>query len=269
MAAPIQRYSDPRLYGIILVTPFEQSYEWISTVAHPLHPRCSMITECTVRAMKVFTGILAIAMTTALALVGRIIQIIHYHSISENARLYPVQVSVDGMQLPRLRTCPLPPPAAYHGTHEDAAISILRWGFDPSRTSAGAKMAEAVYFSERATTSASYGDNQLIVSLDLREREVAYISNESLREFKNSTNKDFSNKTVMAAVRDLYYQNGYRAIKYDLGDYDTEEAWAIYDPSCISIQQIKPSSFGAQSRVTIDVGSSAPSNSGNNFAIAC
>ncbi len=43
----------------------------------------------------------------------------------------------------------------------------------------------------------------------------------------------------MAAVRELYYQNGYRAIKYDLDHYGTEEAWAVYDESCISIIKVQ------------------------------
>ena len=77
MPAPIQRYSDPRLYGTTLVKPFDKSYQWIRTVAHPLHPECSLVAECAVRAMKVLTGSLALAVTALPALIGRIIQIIH------------------------------------------------------------------------------------------------------------------------------------------------------------------------------------------------
>lgn len=46
----------------------------------------------------------------------------------------------------------------------------------------------------------------------------------------------------MADVRELFYQNGYRAIQYSLRFYGTTEALAVYDPSCISIKEIKPSS---------------------------
>ena len=30
MAAPVQRYSDPRLYGVTFTKPLNKSYEWIS-----------------------------------------------------------------------------------------------------------------------------------------------------------------------------------------------------------------------------------------------
>lgn len=241
MPAPIQRYSDPRLYGTTLVKPFSASYQWIRTVAHPLHPKCSLITECAVRAMKIMTGTIALAITALPALVGRLIQIIHYHSISKEIRANPPEVIVDGMQLPRLQPCQMPGPTKYHGTHEAAAIGILRWGFNPSITASGAKMAEAVYVSARDVVSAVYGEDQLILSLDLREGEIAYANNDTLYEFTARIGKDLSDKRVMAAVRELYYQNGYRAIKYELDHYGTEEAWAIYDPSCISITQIRPS----------------------------
>jgi hypothetical protein len=241
MAAPIQRYSDPRLYGTTLVKPFNASYQWIRTVAHPLHPKCSLIAECAVRAMKIVTGALALAITAFPALIGRLIQIIHYHSIAKKVRANPPEVIVDGMRLPRLQACPMPGPKKYHGTNQTAAIGILRWGFDPTKTASGAKMAEAVYVSANDVVSAAYGTDQLILSLDLREVEIAYASDETLGEFTSRIGKDLSDKKVMAAVRKLYYQNGYRAIKYDLDHYGSEEAWAIYDPSCVSIKQIRPS----------------------------
>lgn len=75
--------------------------------------------------------------------------------------------------------------------------------------------------------------DQLILSLDLREGEVAYANDQILKEF--TKDKDFSDKKVSSTVRELYYRNGYRAIKYDLDHYGTEEAWAIYDSSCVSI----------------------------------
>ena len=237
MAAPVQRYSDPRLYGVTFTKPLNKSYEWIRAVANPLHPKCSLIEECAVRAIKVLTGILAIAITSLPALVGRIAQVIHYHSISEDVRLHPPEVIIDGMHLPSLQACPMPRSEKYHGTNEDAAISILRWGFDPNRTAPETKIANAVY------VSADYGLGQLILTLDLREGEFAYVNDAALRKFTGSTGKNLADKKVMAAVRELFYQNGYRAIKYDLKFYGTEEAWAVYDPSCISIQQIRLSQY--------------------------
>lgn len=118
-----------------------------------------------------------------------------------------------------------------------AAMNILRWGFDPSKTAPESKMAEAVYVSSNDTVSVSYGGNQLILALDLQEEETAYLSDDSLKGFKE--NVDFSDKKDMSSVRQLFYQNGYRAIRYDLDHYGTEEAWAVYDPSCISIKQIR------------------------------
>lgn len=241
MAAPIQRYSDPRLFGITLVKPFNTAYQWIRTVTHPLHPKCNLITECAIRTMKMMTGSVALAMTALPALVGRIIQMIHYHTLSKNVLSNPPQVIVDGMQLPHLESCSMPAAKKYHGTNEAAAIGILRWGFNPSKTALGSKMAEAVYVSAKDVVSAVYGVDQLILSLDLREGEIAYASNCIRDNFIHSINKDLSDKKMIAAIRELFYQNGYRAIKYDLDCYGKEEAWAIYDPSCISIIQIRPS----------------------------
>lgn len=239
MPASIQRYSDPRLYGITLVKPFDKSYQWIRTVAHPLHPECSLVAECAIRAMKMLTGSLALAATALPALIGRAIQIIHYHSISADVRANPPEVVVDGMRLPDLQYCPMPAPKKFHGTSREGSIGILRWGFDPSRTASGSKMAEAVYVSASDVVSVAYGIDQLVLSLDLREGEIAYASNRALGEFTLKTGKDLSDKKVMAAVRELYYQNGYRAIKYDLDHYGTGEAWAVYDKSCISITKIQ------------------------------
>ncbi len=241
MAAPIQRYSDPSLYGGVFVKPFDKSYQWTRTVVHPLHPKCNLIAECAVRAMKILTGTLAMAMTALPALVGRVIQMVHYHCIPKEVRANPEPGSVGEIRLPRLESCALPPPKKYHGTSEEGAIGILRWGFDITRTASGAKMGEAIYVSASDVVSAAYGQDQLILSLDLRETEVAYLSDSALREFQEQIGEGFSDKRVMTAMRELFYQNGYRAIKYDLDHYGKEEAWAIYDPTCISIKQIRPS----------------------------
>lgn len=239
MPAPIQRYRDPRLYGASLVKPFDQSYQWIRTVAHPRHPECNLMIECAVRAMKVFTGTFSLAMTALPALIGRVIQIIHYHYISADIRANPAEVMVDGMCLPALQSCRMTTSKKFHGTDRNGAIGILRWGFDSSRTAPGSKMAEAVYVSASDAVSVVYGRDQLILALDLREGEFAYVSDQALNEFNQKIDRDLSDKKVMAAVRDLYYQNGYRAIRYDLNCYGGEEAWAVYDESCISITKVQ------------------------------
>lgn len=236
MAAPIQRYSDPRLYGTSLVSPFAGSYEWIRTVAHPWHPRCSFVAECAFRAMKTFTGIVALGISALPALAGRIVQIIHYHWIPAEVRAHPAEIVIKGMHLPQREVCSKPVGVVFHGTDQESAIGILRWGFDPRKTALGAKMGEAAYVSARPYVSAAYGVDQLILLLDLREGEIAYVTDEALGELGGG-------QEDMAAVRQLFFQNGYRAIRYDLPYYGIEEAWAIYDPSCISITKIQPSPF--------------------------
>lgn len=245
MPAPIQRYNDPRLYGTAWVSSFRHSYQWIRTVAHPWHPHCNQVAECAIRVTKSVTGILAMAVTALPALIGRTIQIIHYHLISREKREHPAEVVVQGMHLPYLEPCPLPAPKKFHGTAREGAIGILRWGFDPSRTAAGAKMGDAVYVSANDVVSAAYGQDQLILSLDLREGEVAYISDANIETFERMLPSGLTPKFIMAAVRTLCYQNGYRAIRYDLDHYGREEAWAVYDPSCISIQGIRLSPVAA------------------------
>jgi hypothetical protein len=242
MAAPIQRYGDPRLYGTTFVKPLDKSYQWIRTASNPLHPKCCLIMECAVRVLKLVTGTFAIAITCAPALVGRSIQVIHYHCLSREARAHPQAVAVAGMHLPKLEPCPMPKPKKFHGTSRSGAIGILRWSFDAGKTKPGSKMADAVYVSASDVVSAAYGVDQLVLSLDLRPGEIAYASDSTLGEFTRSIGQDLSDKKVMAAVRELYYQNGYRAVKYDLDHpFGRQEAWAVYDVSCISILEVRPS----------------------------
>ena len=247
-AAPIQRYSDPRLYGVTLTKPFNGSYQWIRTIAHPMHPHCSLIVECAVRAIKIVTGTLALTLTAVPALIGRVVQMAHYHFMSQDDRARPVEVLVKHLFLPGLAPClpPNPTKVVYHGTAEAAAISILRWGFDPEKTAPGAKLGEAVYVAVENVVPAAYGTDQLELSLDLRRGEVAYLDDSTLTAYKVSLASviqgEFADKEIMQAIRELFYQNGYRAIKYDLDhESGTEEAFAVCDPSCISIQRLDAS----------------------------
>ena len=96
-------------------------------------------------------------------------------------------------------------------------------------------------FSASNLISSQFGTDQLILSLDLNESEVAYASDKNLTEFALKINKDLSDKKNMAAVQELFYKNGYRAIKYDYQNIHKEEAWAVYDPTCITITDIQPS----------------------------
>ena len=250
MPAPIQRYSDPRLYGITLVNPFNKSYQWIRTVAHPWHPQCNVVAECAVRAMKAFTGILALAVTALPALIGRIIQIVHYHSISADGREEPPEVVVNAMHLPDLQYCSMPASKKFHGTSSNGAIQILRWGFDPSRTAKDSKMAEAVYVSASDVVSVAYGSDQLVLSLDVKKGEIAYASALALNNFYLSIEAP-CDKKVMSAIRDLYYQNGYRAIQYPLAHHGAEKALAVYDTSCISITKVNLSPIAGSTAISI------------------
>jgi hypothetical protein len=239
MAAPIHRYSDLRLYGTTFVKPFNYSYQWIKTVGNPLHPQCNLIAECAIRAIKLLIGTVVMTGTALPASIGRIIQITHYHFISKAIRLHPPKISINDMELPSLQPCTVPQSEVFHGTEEKGAIGILRWGFDPHKTKEGSKIGEAVYASAVNTVSSSYGSDQFILSLNLRENEVAYLDDDTLMKF--STGKDFSNKKTMTAIRELFLKNGYRAIQYTINHHGKEKAWAIYDVSCISIIRVQPS----------------------------
>ncbi len=236
MAAPIQRYSDPRLHGTCFVKTCASSYEWIRTVAHPIHPECNLVAEVAVRALKVFTGALAIVITALPALIGRIIQIIHYHTLSSAIRARPPIVVINNLQLPDLESC-APTCETFHGAEDTAAIGILRWGFDPHRAASGSKIGDATYVSASNKVSASYGHTQLILNLDLKDGEIARLSPNALA----CTNWNLSDKKIMSDVRELFLHNGYRAIRYDLTFFGQTEAWAVYDTSCISISAIQVS----------------------------
>jgi hypothetical protein len=241
MAASIEKYSDIRLFGATLVQPFGKSYEWLRTASHPLHPKCNLITECFFKMIKILTGSLALVAMAPLACMGRLIQIAHYHSLLTDTRKNPQEITVKGLTLPTLTRCTMPAPIKFHGTTQEGALGILRWGFNPSRTQVGSKMGEAVYVSASDSVSVHYGDDQLVLELDLKENEIAYITNSDLEAFIQSTGLDLSTQKGMADMHALFYQNGYRAIKYDLDCRGQEEAWAVYDPSCISIIRINPS----------------------------
>lgn len=89
--------------------------------------------------MKIVLGVVGVTLVTIPAIVGRVIQISHYHYLSVDARLHPVQVTVEELSLPRLQPCQIISSTKFHGTKPEAAIGILRWGFAPSKTLAGAK----------------------------------------------------------------------------------------------------------------------------------
>lgn len=234
MGAPIIKYSDPRLYGAILTKPFEISYQWIRTSVHPWHPKCLVIVECAVRAIKILTGILLLALTAFPAFLGRLIQLIHYHSKETINRANPTELLVNGLHLPKLERCLCPAATMLYATSEEKAIELVRWGLHLSTLSDSIR-GDAIYISADPEISKAYGGDQLVLALDLRDEEVAYVSSDEWELF----NFRVPAEATFLDFRELFYENGYKAIKYDL--YGGEQkTWAVYDPSCVSIVEVRP-----------------------------
>jgi hypothetical protein len=102
--APIQRYSDPRLYGDILVRPFREMYgSWMLPVRNPVHPHSNYYVEMGRRSLNALVGVVCIVALSVFPLIGRIVQMIHYHSLAEAKRKKPEAVSYQGMSLPAVK----------------------------------------------------------------------------------------------------------------------------------------------------------------------
>lgn len=239
LAAPIQRYGDCRLWGAFLTQPFSKAYQWTRVASYPLHPRGSVVYDCALKALRLLTGALALAATALPALAGRILQIMHYHSLSQEARAYPRPIAVREMNLPALTPCrPLAAQIYYKATRVNA-LSILRHGFDPKKTPLGSKMGDAIYYaSANESASANYGKDLLLLSVDVRPGEIAYLNDDSLQQFARATGFDMPDRRSMADFKNLFHKNGYRAILYDLSYFGAGDAWAIFDTSCLTIKSI-------------------------------
>jgi len=236
MAAPIQRYTDPRLTGEFLAVPLEKSYAWIRTVTNPVHPKCSKSYEYVVRAFKALTGVIALALTTLPWLLGRSIQVISYHVMGTARRENRLEFGAE-LVLPRFASCDLPEAFRSHATSQTSAISILRWGFDPSKTMSGA-LGDAIYITATDQKMSVPGNDQLVLSLDLKKDEVISINEHDLSNWRDSNRRplDITDKKTSAAMREVFLKNGIRAVNYRLNP----EAWAIFDESCISILEVHP-----------------------------
>ncbi|MDE3045966.1 MAG: hypothetical protein KGJ02_04915 [Verrucomicrobiota bacterium] len=224
----IQTYSDSRLRGDWLVKPFTASYQWMRTAFNPCHPQANVLVECALRVVKVVTGVLAMIVTVWPALVGRLVQITHYHCMTKARRGFPPTCGVGNFTLPSpaMNSCPVPQ-AVYYGT--DRALNILRWGFDRHPPAPTILTGEAIYASEIKGSSTEKKE-ELVLSLDLQPTEVASLN---ITSFELSETANLGKDK--AAARTLFLQNGFRAIKYTGLSHDV---WAIYDPSCISIQKV-------------------------------
>lgn len=265
-AAPIFRYGDERLYGASLIRPFIKSYEWVKPISYPIHPDSSLVYEYFIRLFHAIVGLASMAVTSPLALVGRVSQILHYHLLSEYDRSLPAVISIDGIKLPehgRPRNGAL---KVYHGTDPQSSKSILRWGFDLSKSSLDVKLGRAAYLSLGEEVSAQYGKDQLILDLSsLDEKEIASLTEsqynkwmgKSLKKYKET--KEISEeelnpaqqKEFNATIQKLFLRNGFRVIQYELQDEEigSSQALAVYDTNYISIVDIVPSPKAEVTRI--------------------
>lgn len=102
--APIQKYSDPRLYGIALVEPFREVYaSWISPLRNPIHPASNKLIEIGRRSCNALVGVVVSIVLSVFAMVGRVAQIIHFHSLSAEARRKPAAIAHKGLRIPALQ----------------------------------------------------------------------------------------------------------------------------------------------------------------------
>jgi hypothetical protein len=235
----------------------------IKTVFHPLHVECDLVTELAIRAIKAVVGIFALAITALPALFGRIAQIIHFHAISANNRAHPPEVKVSGMSLPELEVYPMLAsqkalPVSFRASQREAK-NILRWGFYSTTRAAEQKLPGGIEVSVANVAFAVEASDTLRLSLDLREGGIAYVSNRALNDFSaaftkvfaEKTGRNFSDQTDIPAqrelsaarsstLRELYYQNGYQAIKHKSDRFGKEEHWVVCDSFCMSLLQVLP-----------------------------
>ena len=274
MGAPIQRYNDPRLYGHEFAKLFCECYQFTRrTVAYPLPPNSPLITECAIRALKFFAGMLGMILAAAPAFMGRLIQVLHYHSLSQVTRgkpplvenLFRVKVSSKGNSSCSISfsRAKLVTEKCYFQTSLKKAQSILRQGFnlETSKCKEDAPMGYSVCVSWTQPEDNALADNALLftLTLNLAPYEIANIEKSQLKTFYQSLKESLKGKAenyyrsalrkrhnveklvesaqqVFAekAIGDFFCSNGYRALYVK----DTGKL-AIYDPSCISIESVQ------------------------------
>jgi hypothetical protein len=250
---PITDYSDSRLCGASLVSPFHHSYKWIESITDPFDPNCNPIADCAARALKLLAAITAIMITVLPALIGRIIQIIHYYTISENefshqtaSSSQPAEEDLPDRPLPNLLQIDPPEKTTtfYHGTHQAHAAIICQRGFDPSTTSAGAFIGDAAYFAFDRDLSEAYGGYLFEVSLTLQPGQIMFATYHAMCDhwcnLHDQTGNDRSDKKEMEIFRKLHLRKGIRALKYQFihDRRRLQEAIAVFDPTCITIKKV-------------------------------
>jgi len=246
-AAPILRYSDPRLYGTFLVQPWSMAYEWTRTVTNPWPPACNPVVECAVRGFKIVSGLCALAATCVPALAGRLVQMGHYHSMSTEKREKPRPIGpwkteeTLRLNIPAeaLESCALPSQLFYAKT-APMILSTMRFGFsfDDCYGSIGCSAGPAIYASEKSRKAEVFGNDveELQLSLDLKPEEIAYVptkKGDAVPAFAKPIGR-IGGSEALKARRNGFIMNGYRAVKFNTEGYPV---WAIYDPSCIRIKK--------------------------------
>jgi len=184
--------------------------------------------------MKVFTGVLALAFTALPAALGRLIQMIHYHSMSAEERKRPQQVGElpANLREPHLKDDFFDVKGSgsflgqqYQGMLKEAdMISILRWGHRQDTVHVS-NDESAWTMKEGEPEEVKY---TLSVSLDLQKAEIANMEDVLWAPGALANPRQFLN-------------NGYRAAQYTIYDeesYGYQTFFAVFDPSCISVRAI-------------------------------
>lgn len=105
--ASINHYSDSRLYGHGLVEPFQKMYNsWIRPINNPIHEQSNRYIEIGRRSCNALIGSIIILSLSILPVLGRLLQMIHYHLLSKESRLKPAAIVVEGIRLPKLQQEP-------------------------------------------------------------------------------------------------------------------------------------------------------------------
>jgi hypothetical protein len=215
MGAPIQRYGDSRLCGTALVKPFSAASLWTRTGFNPILPNSEARTaEVALRIFKVFTGFVAMAATFAVALIGRLIQILHYHWISSHDRNLPGVVAIEGLGLPIVRKLLAAPEFFQDQTVylevEGFSAEDLRWGFSVNKK--GIVPYQACFKSQDSL------EMEVFLDLDLKEIAVVDMLEAGFPKDK---------------LPQLLAANGYKAFMKRNDSYLT-----VLDPSILSVQSV-------------------------------
>lgn len=243
MAAPIQRYSDPRLEGSCRTTPFFHALYQFKSAFSPIHPQSDLQKEVAKRTELAAHSAIKMCSEAFPAAMGRMEQIVHYHSLSEEERASPPAIDVDGLRLPTLKPTSLPPREVFCGTKEEKAKEILRGGFDTTKTCKKALFGNGVYLTPLEETAGFYGKNRLVVSLDLKKEEIAYLDPTAFATFQLEHRKLLAKENGYLSLSELLLRNGYRCVEYDLYDWKRgakiQRALVIFDPTCVSVKGIR------------------------------